>query len=48
MKTIFDHFFVKLFKVAETLQTASARREGALRVAFMKDYLKRFRAEVAP
>lgn len=42
-----DHFFVKLFKVAETLQTASASREGALRVAFMKDYLNRLRTEVA-
>jgi uncharacterized protein len=43
-----DHFFVKLFKVAETLQTASARLEGARRVAFMKDYLNQLRSEVAP
>jgi uncharacterized protein len=43
-----DHFFVKLFKVAETLQTASAPREGARRVAFMKDYLNQLRSEVAP
>ena len=43
-----DHFFVKLFKVVEMLQTASARTEGARRVAFMKDYLKQLRSEVAP
>jgi uncharacterized protein len=42
-----DHFFVKLFKIAETLQTATARVEGARRVAFMKDYLKQLRSEVA-
>jgi uncharacterized protein len=42
-----DHFFVKLFKIAETLQTATARAEGTRRVAFMKDYLKQFGSEVA-
>ncbi len=43
-----DHFFVKLFKVSETLQTASARIEGARRVAFIKAYLKQLRSEIAP
>jgi len=43
-----DHFFVKLFKVAETLQSQSARVEGAKRVAFMKDYLNELRSEVMP
>jgi uncharacterized protein len=42
-----DHFLVKLFKIAETLQTASARVEGAQRVAFMQDYLKQLRSEVS-
>lgn len=42
-----DHFFVKLFKTAETLQTKSARAEGARRVAFMKDYLQQLKSEVA-
>ncbi|HYD17922.1 MAG TPA: HD domain-containing protein [Patescibacteria group bacterium] len=42
-----DHFFVKLFKTAETLQTAAARAEGARRVAFMKDYLQQLEREVA-
>lgn len=42
-----DHFFVKLFKISETLQTASARSEGARRVAFMQEYLKQLRSEIA-
>jgi uncharacterized protein len=40
-----DHFFVKLFKTAETLQTKTAQDEGARRVAFMKDYLAQLRNE---
>ncbi|MBI1216332.1 MAG: HD domain-containing protein [Alphaproteobacteria bacterium] len=40
-----DHFFVKLFKTAETLQTQAAREEGARRVAFMKKYLEEFARE---
>lgn len=40
-----DHFFVKLFKTAETLQTAAGREEGARRVAFMKEYLQNFARE---
>lgn len=41
-----DHFFVKLFKTAETLQTSAARAEGQRRVAFMKDFLKQLQSEV--
>jgi uncharacterized protein len=40
-----DHFFVKLFKVAEMLQTPAARAEGQRRVAFMKDYLAQLESE---
>ena len=40
-----DHFFVKLFKTAETLQTKSARAEGARRVSFMKEYLRQLKSE---
>lgn len=40
-----DHFFVKLFKTAETLQTAAGREEGARRIAFMRDYLEAFARE---
>lgn len=42
-----DHFFVKLFKTAETLQTKAAREEGAKRVAFMKEYLSQVTREAA-
>lgn len=37
-----DHFFVKLFKTVETLQTAAGRAEGARRADFMRGYLARF------
>ncbi|TAL30547.1 MAG: HD domain-containing protein [Alphaproteobacteria bacterium] len=40
-----DHFFVKLFRVAEMLQTKSAREEGQRRVVFMREYLKQLRSE---
>lgn len=40
-----DHFFVKLFKTAETLQTGAGRAEGARRAAFMRDYLQAFARE---
>jgi uncharacterized protein len=35
-----DHFFVKLFKTAETLVTPSGREEGKRRVEFMRTYLR--------
>ena len=41
-----DHFFVKLFRTAESLQTASARKEGQRRVVFMKSFLTQLRSEV--
>lgn len=34
-----DHFYVKLFKVAETLKTETARKMGRARVNFMKNFL---------
>ena len=40
-----DHFFVKLLRTAEKLQTASARKEGQRRVAFMKNFLVQLQAE---
>lgn len=42
-----DHFFVKLFKVSETLKTEAGRAEGVKRVAFMKEFLKQFGYEIA-
>ncbi len=41
-----DHFFVKLFKIADTLQTVSAQKEGQRRVAVMKNYLKDLAYEI--
>jgi len=43
-----DHFFKKLFKIAETMKTLSGVDEGHKRVAVMKDYLLSLRAEVLP
>lgn len=41
-----DHFYKKLFKTAETLQTRSGREEGLRRVAVMQQYLKDLALEV--
>lgn len=42
-----DHFYVKLFKVAETLKTKSALEEGQRRLGTMKTYLKSLECELA-
>lgn len=41
-----DHFPVKLFKTAGTMQTHSAKIEAAKRLAFMKNYLEQFQSEI--
>ncbi|MBC7370542.1 MAG: HD domain-containing protein [Bdellovibrionaceae bacterium] len=41
-----DHFFAKLFKTADTLQTASGRALGKRRVDAMKTYLKELALEI--
>jgi uncharacterized protein len=41
-----DHFFVKLFKTADTLKTVKGREEGQRRVAVMKRYLKDLAFEI--
>lgn len=41
-----DHFPVKLFKIAETMQTAAARAEAQRRVQFMRDYLGQLKSEI--
>ncbi len=43
-----DHFYRKLLKIPEQLHTASARRLGAARAAFMTSYLQQLRGELAP
>ena len=42
-----DHFFVKLFKSAESLQTRAGRAEGIRRLEFMKAYLGELRLEIS-
>lgn len=42
-----DHFFVKLFKTAENLNTASARLEGQRRLKFMKEFVRQLENEIA-
>ncbi|NAW81031.1 HD domain-containing protein [Vibrio sp. V43_P6S15P86] len=41
-----DHFQTKLFKIAETMNTESARREAQKRKAFMQTYLEQLHDEV--
>jgi len=41
-----DHFYRKLFGVAQTLHTVSARKEAAHRVAFMREYLQQLGTEI--
>ncbi|HHF3110734.1 HD domain-containing protein [Vibrio diabolicus] len=41
-----DHFQTKLFKIAETMNTESARREAQKRKTFMQTYLEQLHDEV--
>lgn len=41
-----DHFEVKLFQIAKTLQTDAARRAAQKRIKFMKAYLAELRSEI--
>jgi len=41
-----DHYYVKLLKLTETLQTAAAKNEGKKRVEFMRSFLDQLRSEV--
>jgi len=46
LKYTVDHFYVKLFKVVETLRTPSGRAEGQRRATFMRTFLEELRAEI--
>lgn len=46
-KYTLDHFFVKLFRVGETLQTQAGREEGAARIQMMKEYLEQLEKEIS-
>lgn len=46
LKFTVDHFYVKLFKTAETLKTESGKIEGAKRVEVMKKFLSDLKLEI--
>lgn len=41
-----DHFFQKLFKLVEHLNTDTAKKEGEHRIAFIKTYLDQIKREI--
>lgn len=43
-----DHFYTKLLKLAETMQTAAGRREAARRTAFIHAFITQLRSEISP
>jgi uncharacterized protein len=42
-----DHFYCKLFKLPETMQTAAGREEARRRVAYMRDFLAELAGEIS-
>lgn len=45
-QNVLDHFFVKLLRLEERMQTESGRREAARRTAFMREYLAELEREL--
>ena len=43
-----DHFYAKLFKLPDTMQTEAGRDEAHRRSALMQEYLDNLRAEIQP
>ena len=41
-----DHFYVKLLKLAGSMQTASGRAEAARRTAYLAGFLEQLRGEL--
>jgi HD superfamily phosphodiesterase len=41
-----DHFYIKLFKLVDHLNTETAKKEGEHRVAFIKTYLAQIKREI--
>ncbi|QDK39684.1 hydrolase [Bdellovibrio sp. NC01] len=41
-----DHFYIKLFKLVDKLNTETAKKEGQHRVAFIKEYLEQIKREI--
>ncbi len=46
LKFTIDHFYAKLFQVADSLKTASGRAEGIVRVEVMRKFLADMKAEI--
>jgi uncharacterized protein len=45
---VIDHFYRKLFKLADLMNTPSGRQEALRRTAFMRDYLAELAREIEP
>ena len=45
-KYMIDHYFTKLFKLPELMNTDAGKREGEARVEFMRDFLQKFIGEI--
>ena len=43
---VIDHFYEKLFRLPDTMNTAAGRQEGDRRAQFLQSYLDRLRAEI--
>ncbi|MGQ0428617.1 MAG: HD domain-containing protein [Gammaproteobacteria bacterium] len=43
-----DHFYVKLLKLAGTMQTEAGRREARRRTEFLESFLSQLRTEIGP
>jgi uncharacterized protein len=48
LKFTLDHFYAKLFRVAESLKTEAGLRMGQARVETMKRFLADLREEIKP
>lgn len=46
--TSVDHFYTKLLKLADTMQTAAGRREALRRTEFLHAFIAQLRSEIAP
>ncbi len=45
---VVDHFYIKLMKLAESMQTKAGLEEALKRTAFMQQYLDQLRQEILP
>lgn len=43
-----DHYFVKLFKLPDLMNTEEGKKEGHRRVAYMKEFLAKLMSEIRP